>query len=303
MEPDNNRVSAEHQPESRLKKRKYEEATLGEKYKLYLHATQNPHLKQRELAEWFEETFHKAINQSTVSRNLKKFKTSPPPPIKEISGSSPSAIFSTSPIHPYGAAAKKEVVDDPTSMGIDDKAPMRDKSYEDELKKRLHSWYIQAKSQAGQQNAKIENSRILEKAKELHAELNIMEGARDFSGKWLRDWKVLYRIPLDGMDGMEKEVQDFTIGRDSIENEESSNVDKSTTSDSEQSTEADEQKAFRQKGIEESDDKQKKKEIKRLKKDIQKRDIQIEKAKSRRNSSLQKLEELEKELKSSVIKG
>ncbi|KAI5853757.1 hypothetical protein BZA05DRAFT_417862 [Tricharina praecox] len=59
------------------RKRKYEEATEDEKHALNAYHTSNPHLKQRELAEWFRTEFGKSINQSTVSRNLKKFKASP----------------------------------------------------------------------------------------------------------------------------------------------------------------------------------------------------------------------------------
>lgn len=60
------------------KKRKYEEATDEEKVLLNEYHIANPQLKQRELAEWFKNKFGKSVNQSTVSRNLKKFKNSPP---------------------------------------------------------------------------------------------------------------------------------------------------------------------------------------------------------------------------------
>ncbi|TGZ81649.1 hypothetical protein EX30DRAFT_395442 [Ascodesmis nigricans] len=53
-------------------KRKCEETSKDENVALYHYHQANPHLKQRELVDWFAQTFGRKINQSTVSRNLKK---------------------------------------------------------------------------------------------------------------------------------------------------------------------------------------------------------------------------------------
>lgn len=83
-------------------------------------------------------------------------------------------------------------------------------------------------------------------------------------------------------------------------------MDQSSTngSESEESREADdaelkaegESSASPKLKNEDSEEKRRRKEIKRLRKDIEKRDIQMAKAKIRKEASIRRLEELEKEL-------
>ncbi|KAI5820156.1 hypothetical protein BZA77DRAFT_101849 [Pyronema omphalodes] len=77
--PDPSVASGSHnESPQKGKKRAYEEATPDEKYGLYKYTEANPNMKQREYAQWFHQTYGKKINQSTVSRQLQKFKKNPP---------------------------------------------------------------------------------------------------------------------------------------------------------------------------------------------------------------------------------
>ncbi|KAL7270947.1 hypothetical protein RUND412_006324 [Rhizina undulata] len=138
MKSGNRHLRAGRNPALQRKKRKYLDANAMESYWLYSKATENPDLTHRELAICFEETFHKGIDRSTVSRNLKKFKTHrhPMPVFIQNSGSSRSAIFPSPEIHPLDTISKKEVVDDPTIMVID-KTPGRGKSDGDALQAKV----------------------------------------------------------------------------------------------------------------------------------------------------------------------
>ncbi|KAF8460801.1 hypothetical protein BDZ91DRAFT_738214 [Kalaharituber pfeilii] len=60
------------------KRRPYEDPTDGERYQLYVHSRAHPELKQKDLVTWFAQNFGKEINQSTVSRALKRYRDNPP---------------------------------------------------------------------------------------------------------------------------------------------------------------------------------------------------------------------------------
>ncbi|KAI5811770.1 hypothetical protein DFH27DRAFT_43706 [Peziza echinospora] len=60
------------------KRRPYEDPTDGERFQLYQHAQKHPELKQKDLVTWFATNFGKEINQSTVSRALKRYRDHPP---------------------------------------------------------------------------------------------------------------------------------------------------------------------------------------------------------------------------------
>ncbi|KAF8453256.1 hypothetical protein BGX38DRAFT_1178897 [Terfezia claveryi] len=51
--------------------------TDGERAQLYRYHLANKFLNQQELAQWFERSFDRSINQSTVSRILRKFNEDP----------------------------------------------------------------------------------------------------------------------------------------------------------------------------------------------------------------------------------
>lgn len=65
-------------PSSAHKRRPYEDPTDGERYQLYVHSREHPELKQKDLVTWFAQSFGKEINQSTVSRALKRYRDNPP---------------------------------------------------------------------------------------------------------------------------------------------------------------------------------------------------------------------------------
>ena len=60
------------------KRRPYEDPTDGERFQLYQHSRAHPELKQKDLVTWFAQKFGKEINQSTVSRALKRYRDNPP---------------------------------------------------------------------------------------------------------------------------------------------------------------------------------------------------------------------------------
>lgn len=65
-------------PTSTHKRRPYEDPTDGERFQLYQYSRAHPELKQKDLVTWFASKFGKEINQSTVSRALKRYRDNPP---------------------------------------------------------------------------------------------------------------------------------------------------------------------------------------------------------------------------------
>lgn len=69
------------------------DATESERFQLYAYSQIHPQATQLELSRWFHATFKKEINQSTVSRMLKRYRDNPPPPeVIEVSLQSNSRI-------------------------------------------------------------------------------------------------------------------------------------------------------------------------------------------------------------------
>ncbi|KAF8427079.1 hypothetical protein EV426DRAFT_591525 [Tirmania nivea] len=76
-------------PQPTPKRRPYEDPTDGERFQLYVHSQSHPELKQKDLVTWFAQSFGKEINQSTVSRALKRYRDNPPEN-PEVAGSAKS---------------------------------------------------------------------------------------------------------------------------------------------------------------------------------------------------------------------
>lgn len=241
------------------KKRKHEEATTSEKYELYLHASKNPQLKQRELAEWFESTFHKAINQSTVSRNLKKFKSTPAPLEVRFEAGCPPL-----PPHPPHALPPTP----PPSNPEDFSHP--------ELDNALHNWFMGCDDRKS-----IDNEALKAKAEELNSKIYSDEIRKPCTDSWLDAWRRRHdALDLKRTAGPEREGSKETEG----------DVSEMKVEGSGESSLSPKPKN------EDTDEKRRRREIKRLRKDIEKRDIQMAKAKIRKEASIRRLEELEKEL-------
>ncbi|KAG0640419.1 hypothetical protein HOY80DRAFT_1000193 [Tuber brumale] len=314
---------------SSSKKRKHEEATLEEKHQLFLHSTRNPHLKQRELAEWFELTFQKAINQSTVSRNLKKFKASLALTEDPTTGSNNQNSSPTTPTpskkqqkqeqakekaqgkqqqqkqqqQQQGGEEKKvdETKKSPTQISVIRPPPPlptppvkrgdEEIACSAELDKALHEWY------SGQSDKSIlHDGPIRAKAEEINLQLYPDEKTRkQITNAWICSWKLKYAIVQPGTP-----VSPKIESRRGAEEGAGAGAegDKDRDEDEEMKSEGDSVSSTASTPpprAGESDEKRRRKEIKRLRKDIEKRDIQMAKAKIRKEASLRRLEELERE--------
>ncbi|RPA99937.1 hypothetical protein L873DRAFT_1766432 [Choiromyces venosus 120613-1] len=309
---------------SSSKKRKHEEATPEEKHELFLHSTKNPHLKQRELAEWFELTFHKAINQSTVSRNLKKFKASlaladdpttgsnnqngppatPTPSKKQQKQQKQDQAKEKEQGKEHQQPEKekeKEKVDEakksPTQISVPIRSPPRpptppvkredeEAASSAELGKALHEWYSKQSDKSS-----INDDSIKAKTEEINLQLHPDEKTRkSITNAWLCSWKLKHAIiqpgaPVSPEIESRRKVEEGAEGdKDRDEDEEMKSEDSISSTASTPPPRPGE-----------SEEKRRRKEIKRLRKDIEKRDIQVAKAMIRKEASLRRLEELEKE--------
>ncbi|KAI5777205.1 hypothetical protein EDC01DRAFT_635932 [Geopyxis carbonaria] len=321
-------------PSDGLKKRKYEEATRDEKWELYQHHSSNPHLKQRELAEWFSERFNKQINQSTVSRNLKKFKVAPP--------TQPGTLPE---IAPRKRERKHSCSSSPTQQNIENSPqlkhhtsavslpptpPPRD-SRQSPIDAKLWSFY----SSYCQHHPRISESEL---TKELKAEAQKLFASirpppppekidqEVVDDEWITTWKRNHGISpsspsfINAASPRGSTVRQPMIGNSkgeirtsSEETEPRSPVSAVSSNDNhgEDYTPmkallaATESHSHLQRGVGgvaaeaqasayESPEKRRKKDIKRLRRDIEKRDQRIQKETLRKNDALRRLEELER---------
>ncbi|PWW72619.1 hypothetical protein C7212DRAFT_286036 [Tuber magnatum] len=310
---------------SSSKKRKHEEATPQEKQELFLHSTRNPHLKQRELAEWFELTFHKAINQSTVSRNLKKFKatlaltddpttgsnnqngspTTPTPSRKQQKQQKQEQAKGKEQAKQQEEEKEKEKVDEakksPTQISVPIRSPpplptppvKREDGVASsvELDKTLHEWYAKQPDKSI-----LSDDPIKAKAEEINLQLYPDEKTRkQITNAWICSWKLKYAIIQPGTPVSPEIENRREVGREGAEG---AGGDKDKDEDEEMKSEGDSVSSTASTPpprAGESEEKRRRKEIKRLRKDIEKRDIQMATAKIKKEASLRRLEELEKE--------
>ncbi|KAG0130209.1 hypothetical protein HOY82DRAFT_562708 [Tuber indicum] len=329
-EPEQGSASPENASSvSSSKKRKHEEATLEEKHQLFLHSTRNPHLKQRELAEWFELTFQKAINQSTVSRNLKKFKASlaltedpttgdnnqngspatPTPSKKQQKQQKQEQAKEKEQGKQQQQQQKQQQVEEkkvdetkksPTQISVPIRPPPppptppvksgdEEVASSAELDKALHEWYS---GQSDKYN--LNDGPIRAKAEEINLQLYPDEKTRkQITNAWICSWKLKYAIIQPGTP-----VSPKIESRRAAEEGAGAEGDKDRDEDEEMKSEGDSVSSTASTPpprAGESEEKRRRKEIKRLRKDIEKRDIQMAKAKIRKDASLRRLEELERE--------
>ncbi|CUS11301.1 unnamed protein product [Tuber aestivum] len=311
---------------SSSKKRKHEEATPQEKHELFLHSTRNPHLKQRELAEWFELTFHKAINQSTVSRNLKKFKASLALADDPTTGSNNQNGSPTTPtpsrklqkLQKQEQAKGKEQakqqqqeedqekerkVDEtkksPTQISVPIRSPpplptppvkREDQGVASsaELDKALHEWY------AKQPDKSILNDdSIKAKAEEINLQLYPDGKTREqITNEWICSWKLKYAITQPGTPVSPEVESRREVGEAGAEGDKDRDEDEEMKSEGDGTSSTSSTPPSR---AGESEEKRRRKEIKKLRKDIEKREIEMATAKIKKEASLRRLEELEKE--------
>lgn len=141
-----------------------------------------------------------------------------------------------------------------------------------ELDVALHDWYMRCEDRSS-----ISHEALKAKAEELTIQLYTEERRRPCTDSWLDSWKNRhFSIEQRGTPGLEREGS-------------------RETEDAEMKTEGESSVSPKPKN-EDSEEKRRRKEIKRLRKDIEKRDIQMAKAKIRKEASIRRLEELEKEL-------
>jgi len=156
-----------------------------------------------------------------------------------------------------------------------------------ELYQALHEWYSK------QCDKSVLNDESLKaKAEEINLQLYPDEKTRkQITNAWVCSWKLKHAIaqpdtPVSPEIESRREVEEGAEGdKDRDEDEEMKSEGDSVSS----TTSTPPPKAG------ESEEKRRRKEIKRLRKDIEKRDIQMAKAKIRKEASLRRLEELERE--------
>ena len=156
-----------------------------------------------------------------------------------------------------------------------------------ELDKALHEWYSE------QCDMSILNDDSLKaKAEEINLQLYPDEKTRkQITNAWVCSWKRKHAVaqpdtPVSPEIESRREAEEGAEGdKDRDEDEEMKSEGDSVSS----TTSTPPPKAG------ESEEKRRRKEIKRLRKDIEKRDIQMAKAKIRKEASLRRLEELERE--------
>lgn len=195
------------------RKRKYEEATEDEKHALNAYHVSNPHLKQRELAEWFKTEFGKSINQSTVSRNLKKFKASPsskesgPPDAVESAAVSVTPIKKDrklngpprSPVHKKIQINKQLTAPTPSAVSLPPTPPPRD-NRASPIDSALHEFYLKFCKLNPDVSPQGVDREIKREAQKLLSSVRPPPPPEKMDGlviddAWVANWKRVHGIP------------------------------------------------------------------------------------------------------------
>jgi len=159
-----------------------------------------------------------------------------------------------------------------------------------ELDKALHEWYSEQC-----EKSVLNDDSIKAKAEEINLQLYPDEKTRkQITNAWVCSWKRKHAIAQPGTP-VSPEVESR---REVEEGAEGAEGDKDRDEDEEMKSEGDSISSTTSTPpprAGESEEKRRRKEIKRLRKDIEKRDIQMAKAKIRKEASLRRLEELERE--------
>ncbi|KAF8545318.1 hypothetical protein BDD12DRAFT_976977 [Trichophaea hybrida] len=311
------------------RKRKYEEATEEEKQALNTYHLSNPHLKQRELAEWFKTQYGKSINQSTVSRNLKKFKASPPPPNKPRGSRPPQSTPTRRERKPTNPSQKKIQTTKqlppltPSAVSLPPTPPPRD-SKSSPIDVQLYEFYTNYMKQNPEASPAECDKQIKSEAQRLIAGLRpppppekIDEPIDD---AWVANWKrncVLMgpsagttpndclgfpasgspnRVPLQEPDrtrSEETEPRSPVSTVSSIERRSSLELPPMKTSPPDAASSIQQLPGSTQLANGTHDRDARKRKIEELKKDIVKRDQRIEHEQRKKESSMRKLEKLE----------
>jgi hypothetical protein len=158
-----------------------------------------------------------------------------------------------------------------------------------ELDKALHEWY------SGQSDkSNLNDGPIRAKAEEINSQLYPDEKTRkQITNAWICSWKLKYAIIQPGTPVSPKIESRRGAGAGA-----GAEGDKDRDEDEEMKSEGDSVSSTASTPpprAGESEEKRRRKEIKRLRKDIEKRDIQMAKAKIRKEASLRRIEELERE--------
>ncbi|KAA8906111.1 hypothetical protein FN846DRAFT_890289 [Sphaerosporella brunnea] len=310
------------------KKRKYEEATEDEKLALNEYHIQNPHLKQRELAEWFKAQYGKSINQSTVSRNLKKFKASSPS--KGPGSSRPEATptrrerklnNSRSPPQKKIQISKQLIPNAPSAVSLPPTPPPRDNK-SSPIDSALYEIYLNyqkvnpnATTEECDRHIKLEARNLMANVRPLPHPSPDKLHSPIIDDAWVANWKRVHgilspssaaggfapgaAIPEQGHSGSEADrtCSEDTEPRSPVSTVSSSDhrsIELPSIKDATGLTLSSAVSSTQPNGTAETPENARKMEIEQLRMEIVKRDQRIENERRKKEAALRKLEKLEK---------